>query len=234
MKIKKSLGLSIKFWEGLKEKYNLTFEDIKNEGWAYAGGNIEGRHFNYLTTLLCENKNLLQPPHSRKCVCDHDISYNCYIADKAKTKMIVVGSCCINSFMPEGKKGRTCGECGKPHRNMKDNVCKECRSKKKVKICLICGKTHRNRNINKCNDCKLICSRCKTVISRYPYNKNYETCLRCERIKECILCKKEHTNRVDKCNDCCNKFKCGICIDCGKKCNEIYNQCYPCYKKKSL
>ena len=180
-------SLSKKFWKGLEEKHQLTYEDIIKEGWSYAGGTIFGRHLNYLNTILKENINLQQPPHLEECVCDHDICYNCYIADKAKTKMIVVGSCCINSFMPEGKKGRTCGICETPHRNRKDNMCKECRDKivpkKKVNICLICGKSHRNRKVNKCNDCKDKCSRCKTYITdRYPYDKIYDKCYGCRFI----------------------------------------------------
>jgi len=228
-------SLSKKFWEGLEEKHNLTYEDIIEQGWAYAGGTIFGRHLNYLKTILKENINLQQPPHLEKCVCDHDICYNCYIVDKAKTRMIVIGSCCINSFMPEGKKGRTCGVCGESHRNRKDNMCKECRNKivpKKVKTCEICGKSHRNRKVNKCNDCKHICSRCKTYItSRFGYEK-YERCRSCEYIKECIKCKKEHKNSVDKCDHCCNRFKCGVCADCGKSINEKYKRCYTCYQPK--
>ena len=226
--------LSKKFWEGLEEKHGLTYEDIINEGWSYAGGTIFGRHLNYLKTILKENINLQQPPHLEKCVCDHDICYNCYIVDKAKTKMIVIGSCCINSFMPEGKKGRTCGVCGKSHKNRKDNMCNDCKNVPKiVKTCLICGKTHRNRIINKCNNCRFNCSRCKTDISeRYPYDKKYERCRNCEYIKECINCKKEHKNRVDKCDRCCNRFKCGVCEECKKPCSEKYKRCYTCNQTK--
>ena len=53
-------------------------------------------------------------------------------------------------------------------------------------------------------------------------NYGYEKCYECVFIKECVKCKKEHNNRVDKCDHCCNRFKCGVCADCGKKCNEKY------------
>ena len=193
-------SLSKKFWKGLEEKHGLTYEDIIKEGWSYAGGDSNS-HYNYFL-LITRWINLMQPPHLERCVCNQKIRYNCYIVNRVKTKIIVIGSCCINSFMPDGKKGRTCDICEKPHRN---------------------------RKVNKCNDCKHKCSRCKTYItSCYGYDK----CYGCMYIKECIKCKKEHKNRVDKCDHCCNRFKCGVCADCGKSINEKYKRCYTCYQPK--
>lgn len=116
--------------------------------------------------------------------------------------MLVIGSCCIKRFVP-----------------------------KKTRTCEICEKPHRNRKVNRCNDCKDIveCIRCKTQFkSKYGYEKCYD----CMFIKECVICKKEHKNIVDKCDHCCNKYKCGVCADCGKKCNEKYKWCYYCNKKQ--
>jgi len=130
------------------------------------------------------------------------IKRNAYIMNRDKTRMLVIGSCCIKRFVP-----------------------------KKTRTCEICEKPHRNRKVNRCNDCKDIveCIRCKTQFkSKYGYEKCYD----CMFIKECVICKKEHKNIVDKCDHCCNKYKCGVCADCGKKCNEKYKWCYYCNKKQ--
>ena len=242
-------SLSKKFWKGLEEKHGLTYEDIIKEGWAYAGGDSNS-HYNYFL-LITRWINLMQPPHLERCVCNQKIHYNCYIVNRVKTKIIVIGSCCINSFMPDGKKGRTCDICEKPHRNRKVNKCNNCRDKcsrcktditsrfgyekyercrscEYIKECIKCKKEHKNRG-NKCNDCNDKCSRCKT---QFKSNYGYEKCYGCMYIKECIKCKKEHKNSVDKCDHCCNRFKCGVCADCGKNINEKYKMCYTCYKKK--
>ena len=184
-------SLSKKFWKGLEEKHGLTYEDIIEQGWTNAGGvsNRNDRHMRYFL-MITQGTNLQPPPHLDYCVCDHDIVYNYYIIDRARTKLIVIGSCCINLFMPENRRGRTCDECEKPHRNRKVNKCNDCKSISKKKRCDICEKPHRNRKVNKCNDCKDKCSRCKTDITgRFGYEK-YERCRNCEYIKECIKCKK--------------------------------------------
>ena len=223
-------SLTKKFWEGLEKKHGLTYEDIINEGWTYAGGDYD-EHLNYLLKILKENINLTQPDKKKFCICGISIKRNAYIRNRNKTQMLVIGSCCIKRFMPEGKKGRTCGICETPHRNHKDNMCKECRDKlaPKGRTCEMCGKSHRNRKVNKCNECKDKCSKCKT---QFKNNYGYEKCYDCRYIKECIKCKKEHNNRVDKCDHCCNRFKCGVCTDCGKKCSEKYERCYTCNQNK--
>ena len=223
-----SYTLTDKFIEGLKN-YNLTYDDIIKYGWMYAGGDYN-EHLRYFW-LISEGTNLTQPYKKDFCVCGVSIKRNAYIMNGDKTRIIVIGSCCIKRFIPI--KTRTCELCGKPHKNRNTNKCNDCKIvPKKGKICVLCAKPHRNRIVNKCDDCRGMCIKCKTdITSRYNYAK-YEKCRKCESIKECILCKKEHTNRVDKCDHCCNKFKNGVCADCGKKCNEKYKRCYYCNKKQ--
>ena len=222
-----SYTLTEKFIEGLKN-YNLTYDDLIKYGWMYAGGDYD-EHLRYFL-LITNGTNLTQPDKKKFCICGVSIKRNAYIMNRDKTLMLVIGSCCIKRFVP--KKTRTCEICEKPHRNRKVNKCNDCISNSKKKICNICAKPHRNRKMNKCNDCKDIveCIRCKT---QFKSNYGYEKCYDCRYIKECTMCKKEHKNIVDKCDHCCNKYKCGVCIDCGININDKYIKCYTCYQKQS-
>ena len=112
-----STELRRKFVEGLAE-YGLTYEDVK-QNWKYAGGDSR-HHENYYDMAF---SHLEQPDHTDRCVCEHLIRENCYITDG--TDMIVVGNCCIKKFI--NKAGRTCDECGEPHKNRIVNRCNNCR-----------------------------------------------------------------------------------------------------------
>ena len=82
------------------------------------------RHINYSKVAYAKDR---RKPHlKRYCVCGAPIILNCYVADKSNERVIVLGSCCIKSFMD--KCGRTCEECGSFHRNRKDNLCNDCRN----------------------------------------------------------------------------------------------------------
>ncbi len=120
--------LTAKFIEGLK-KYNLSHEDIINNNWHYSGGN-KGSHLNYYKLVY---KNIEIPSYSSKCICGHDISENCYITD-GKTIM-VLGNCCIKRFLPKEKSGRTCENCGSPHKNRVCNLCNICKYGKNCNKC---------------------------------------------------------------------------------------------------
>ena len=64
-----------------------------------------------------------------ECVCKQaNLRYNCFITDG--DRIIVIGRICMLQFLPVQAKGmmsRRCERCYKPHRNRKDNFCKECR-----------------------------------------------------------------------------------------------------------
>lgn len=115
--------LSHRFIEGL-EKYNLTYEEIKD--WKYAGGN-KGRHYNYFVMICGDNAKPL--PHTNNCVCNHYIEENCYIRNG--NDFLILGNCCIKKFIPMNT--RTCKYCNSPHRNRKNNICNGCRKKYKVR-----------------------------------------------------------------------------------------------------
>lgn len=127
---------------------NIYYKTLKeNLGdfnkWEYAGGN-KGRHNNYFKIKF--EYPTLPPPEENKCMCGHSIVEQCYIYNNETEELKVLGNCCIRKFIP--KSGRTCEDCGDPHKNRKWNKCKDC-----VKyICFDCG-TDCNSNYKYCYDC---------------------------------------------------------------------------------
>lgn len=118
-----------RFIRGLK-KYNLTQKEIIEYKFKYAGGD-SGCHHNYF--IMCD---ITAPEKMEECVCGHSIIKNCYIHSEERDQTLVLGTCCIKRFIPKGKQGRTCSECGDPHRNRKVNKCNGCRQGS----CDRCGK----------------------------------------------------------------------------------------------
>ena len=132
---------SPQFLRGLKE-YNLTYEQLLQEGWKYAGGSND-RHLKYFNISSPEGETL--PPFAAECVCGHRIKENCYITNDSE--ILILGNCCIKRFIP--KSGRTCEKCGEPHKNRIVNRCNDCR----VGICDGCGCSLRNPQYPKCWSC---------------------------------------------------------------------------------
>jgi hypothetical protein len=124
-----------RFVEGLR-KYNLTYDEMVESGWRYAGGdgahmidgNVEfddcSRHYRYFKLCFPSMERLA---HTHKCLCGHYIVEDCYISD-FKGNFIIIGNCCIKQFVPLCK--RTCSICKDPHRNRKVNICNPCRGAK--------------------------------------------------------------------------------------------------------
>tara|TARA_B100000900_G_scaffold381601_1_gene368177 strand:- start:958 stop:1527 length:570 start_codon:yes stop_codon:yes gene_type:complete len=115
--------LSKRFIEGIKN-YNLTLKKIESDGWGYCGGSNDIKRFHQ----YFPKQELL--PHKDNCVCGHDIINNCYITNNFKkfdlNCILILGSCCVKKFIPEGKKKR-CINCNESHQNRKDNICNDCR-----------------------------------------------------------------------------------------------------------
>jgi hypothetical protein len=166
--------LKTKFIKGLL-KHNLTY-DYFCKNFYYCGGNF-GSHLKY---YRLKNGNIIPlPPFCGSCVCSKEIVKQCYVTDG--TKQLVLGKCCIKLFCKNGVS-RTCKLCKEPHKNRKDDYCKECRKlnkcrgipKKNKKIenaetkikkidlhcfsCHLCKKQYFTANaINKvCRECQLI------------------------------------------------------------------------------
>jgi hypothetical protein len=132
-----------RFIKGLKE-YGISYDEILNGEWSYAGGSLSRRHVEYFKKCF-KNKEL--PPQRDKCVCGHNIKENCYL--RKGRKLLVLGNCCIKRFVPKNRSCRTCENCGEPHKNRKVNRCNDCREG----VCDICG-GNCNSNYNTCYACK--------------------------------------------------------------------------------
>jgi len=132
-----------KFVKGLKDKYDLEYQDVKSN-WKYCGGNKTKRHKNYFKLLYPEYD---FPTYDSTCVCGHCIIENCYITDGKE--FLILGNCCIKAFLE--KSGRTCELCGEPHKNRKVNKCNNC----KIKYCITCEKEKNPLYIKykRCYDC---------------------------------------------------------------------------------
>lgn len=145
--------LKDRFIEGLRLKYNLSYEYVK-ENFIYCGGDT-GRHLNYFKIFFKEKLNKTPkwfPKKSNNCVCGHYIQENCLIVDKNTNVIINVGNCCIKRFIP--KNTRTCEICNNPHNNRIVNRCNDCRigicdkcdkpCKEEFKLCFNCYNIQKN------------------------------------------------------------------------------------------
>jgi hypothetical protein len=109
------MELHQRFLNGLAE-YGMTEEDIKKWRWCGSSVNPDG----YWAECF---PNQLPPDPVTKCICGQSILVQHWITDG--NEFLVIGSECKNKFMVFG--GKTCAMCGEPHKNRKDNHCKECR-----------------------------------------------------------------------------------------------------------
>ena len=122
------MATSKKFLNGLKEIHNMEFEDIKD--WVYCGGNFK-QHYNYFKICF---PNAPLPEDEEICICRTKITNNCYIRPPGTTELapeaavneiLIVGSCCIEKFLPNGFK-RFCEQCNAVHKRIKYNICFDC------------------------------------------------------------------------------------------------------------
>ena len=135
------------FIEGLK-KYDLTIEQINAQGWKYCGGTYDA-HLNYYNLMFKDEtgKRPTLPEFKTHCICGHKIRRNCFICSADKSRLLVLGSCCIKKFIP--KSGRSCEKCGESHINRKKNLCDTCQEG----ICRTCSKPTYNPAFRTCRDC---------------------------------------------------------------------------------
>ena len=139
--------------EGIKRIYKL-----KGEGYRYLGGEpnpAKMAPYNQWARF-CKTAGIPIEPgvhpakHRQKCVCDHDIYYNCWVGKQlpnGQWKIKVVGSECIEKFVLHK---RACQDCGTPHKNINWDLCKPCKIKrdnvqrkaaklaKRRKVCMDC------------------------------------------------------------------------------------------------
>lgn len=163
-----------RFISGLVE-YDLTLEDMKRFRyagmcWRKQGCLIINKYF-YDSGFTDDDL----PNYATMCICHTKIKRNCYITDGKR--VLVIGNCCKNKFLPLKNRFKTCERCGESHKNRKDNRCKKCRELcdcgTKVykygkcytcyygKPCENCKKMHLNKYVNRCDECRDgICDNC--------------------------------------------------------------------------
>lgn len=200
-----------KFFEGLLNKEQITKDQFKQYKFVYAGTLIhsyddDGKHkytpneyfFTYVNSM--KNKEIfddIEPIFN--CICGVNILHNCLLHSKKHNKLLLIGSCCADTFNETGKK-KICSECDMEHKNIKSTKCNDCRKKEKLELrkvkkyrkCRDCGN---EKPLNKFNKC-LICN---------TKNKVYDECASCKKPK------KEQNERKYKyclqCNLINHKFK---------------------------
>jgi hypothetical protein len=175
-----SIKLRKNFLEGLETR-GITIDEFMK--YKYAGGN-KGSHRNYFKICGLLDK---EPMITNKCICNHDIEEQCYLANDNK-QVLIIGNCCIKHFLPEENQGRHCEKCNKKHRNTKDNYCKDCRE---LCINIECFNIKKSYN-SQCNECyklkswKDYCNKNKGLIRKCVYCDKpcglYKRCFDCNQL----------------------------------------------------
>jgi hypothetical protein len=195
--------------------------NLKN--WEYVGGN---RHVTdeERFAMICPNE--AAPGFTNTCPCGKTpILYNCYIRHKNTGKIKVVGSECINKFIPDGLKLK-CIECDKLHLSRKYPLCAECKKGMlSCERCEWCGdwvvkRTH-NRNshpIQVCPEEPKKCKYCGQMVQKSKRDSHNDKCM-----IDCKYCNKQISvnNIIKKC------VRCKICGGYYSHLNEHIGECDP-------
>jgi hypothetical protein len=123
--------LTSKFKTRLWKEYGLRPKDL--DDWQYAGGDYNEKepwHAKFKKEFKIKTD---WPERADECVCGVEIMYNCFISNRERDWVLVIGRCCINKFI--GPNRRRCEICYEPHRNRKRNMCKACYKTSKCKGC---------------------------------------------------------------------------------------------------
>lgn len=212
--------LHVRFINGLR-RLGLDPNVVVSE-YKYCGGDYEN-HKNYWELVKSSMPDDTPDPlHEDNCVCGQAIVRNAYIKNDDH-HVIVVGSCCIKQFMPNGLH-RTCEVCGEEHRNRKVNRCNECR----VGVCDDCG--------GKCSEKYSVCYSCKTGIPKTlekDENVVKGVCQECggkcsDQYNVCYHCKMG----IPKPTKGASAGK-GLCQDCGVACYSGYPRYASCSYKRT-
>ena len=196
------------------EEIGLTHDEIKT--WVYIGGE-HVQHLSYFN-LKIKDVEIGKPEHKDRCICKTKIQQNCWITKDYKN-ILVIGNCCLKHFLPEC--GRTCGRCGKSHRNYIIDRCNECKFK-----CDICLGDKQELKELLCNYCKKKkCISCDKEISYC-----YDSCFKCNQ----KLIQLQEPDPI-KCNQKLIQTptapikckSCDIIIKAG------FKTCYKCYIKQN-
>ena len=177
--------LKNKFLVGMEEQHGILEADFPN--WSYAGGD----HFPRDRELLPRDRHARTfemlfpgreyPEHTSSCPCGQTVHYNCYIKPKNEkfdhdTRLVAVGSCCVEKFMGESCT-RKCAQCGGHNARRTSAKCKACTD---VYCSRINCRTKRYKSNELCYCCKYpgngSCKDCKR-----PVKGNYQRCYTCSQ-----------------------------------------------------
>ena len=93
--------------------------------------------FRGLARMARDFPDIPKPHHKAFCICTHKIVNNAYIIHKngldathVEMQILVVGTSCINQFLPRENRVITCSECGDVTPLRKYDTCKKCRDQK--------------------------------------------------------------------------------------------------------
>jgi len=112
------------FIDYLTNEEKITEQEFK-DNYRYCGSN--NSHY---IKKMCPN--IEHIPNNTKCICGHEISDNYYFTDiripkEKRQKLIILGSKCKNRYIEKNQRLKKCELCDKPHKNIKDNYCNNCR-----------------------------------------------------------------------------------------------------------
>lgn len=168
------------------------------------------------------------PKSTNECICGQKgIRYNIYITDG--TRVITIGCICLRQFLPkiaESISKKYCDECMTPHKNRKDNYCKDCRLLRKEREAM------KKKEEEEAEE--------KERQERIRLAMENERAQR-ERLMKVCKCGKEKKPQFPSCWSCHQasiesmsemERKKAFC-SCGKKKKPEYRQCYTCNSKSS-
>jgi hypothetical protein len=184
------------------EDIGYTIEELQ-QNWIYCGSNggrWDGEKFKHPGRLQywiqhCKHRGCDEtlPDWEPECHCGQKLyTENAYLTTKKPDEdgeydYIVIGSCCIKTFMPYGLS-KMCEDCEQPHKNRKDNKCNDCREKirkekefhrkgkecrgwYRKKICKgVCGMKNKDEYYDRCFNCHTARQR---SWKRYEARKSY-------------------------------------------------------------
>lgn len=216
------------FLEGLQEKWGLTYDDLINDGYKYAGGTPNEHQMHHARYFDKMFPNKSYPEKEDYCVCGHNIKHNCYITNRNKEYVIPLGNCCIKNFMPDGMGHRTCENCEAPHKNRKDNLCKNCRIEFEEQKRKEAFEEYKRKEAFEEQ-------KRKEAYEEYKRKKAIEEQQRKENPHKCIGCNKEIDEKFKHCYACNMKEKNipKTCKGCEKIIDPKFTFCYRCFIKKT-
>lgn len=111
--------------------------------YKYAGGDGKGTHHYakfhkfYFDNVVPKRFPFVPkyPTYQSHCICDASITEQCYLVNVKTKILIVVGNCCIRTYVPE-EATKKCTECLKEKGRLYEHlnyICKDCREEIKKK-----------------------------------------------------------------------------------------------------